>query len=651
MDFKIYCGLEENGKIAGLESWQSCVYPEFTERAGRKCRRLIINQPDKRIYFRTLCDIPKGLAAAVKISYFDEGTGHFALLYKSGGEKRYSEPVLLGNTMQWKEYVFYLYGVDFDKSLCASDFCIDLAPKIYGCSAEHIIFGSAEVEFYEAAPVKINITSNGAAGNTFFETEEVLLFAETENTSDSAFSAEMKISVLDDNENIVMNMQKTAELAAHGKSMTELKIPVTGFGIYILKLEFICAGGRKICRTRFAYSMRAQKNGRLGGCVHFTERDSAAVAPLMSACGFGYIRDGFLWKDYETQKGAFVFRPEWERYLGDAEKAGLDMLTLLGFNNPLYHSGAPCVPKTSEEISAFGKYIHTLVSFLGSRCGMYEIWNEPNLASFSEDISPEAYIRVLKAAAPAVKSANPDAYIIGPGTCGEALPWVERFLRLGGGEYLDALSIHPYIWTPGPVDGGLFKKLSDTEALIQKYCPKLKLVVSELGWSVQSGGVTRKSHAEYFVKSLAIAQSFKILEKYFMYEFQDSGISVSDVERNFGFVEYWEAPTPYAAKPAYTAAAAFNKLIGGKTPDMLCGADNPDAITMLRFKADDGFTFMVWSERREYILSAPENANIYDINGNAADNDTVIGVSPVYVQTGFNTEDITAFIRRKGEGK
>ena len=83
-------------------------------------------------------------------------------------------------------------------------------------------------------------------------------------------------------------------------------------------------------------------------------------------------------QDYEKEKGKFEFLSEWERYLSDAETNGLNMFTILGFNNPLYHEGSNCIPK-NDEIKSFEKYTKQLVNFLGERCGIYEVWNEPDL--------------------------------------------------------------------------------------------------------------------------------------------------------------------------------------------------------------------------------------------------------------------------------
>ncbi len=654
----VKCDLSEQKSEEGLESWQSSLYPEYIEREGTKCRRLIVNQPDKRIYFRVTDDISGSCTAIMKISYFDEGTGHFAVLYRSGNEERWSEPVLLADTCEWKECVLCLKDIQIDRGICSNDLCIDLNPKPYGCSADHVIFSCVGITFIKTASISIEISANAAAGNTFYDDEDICLKAKfmSDKETDGKEALIIFTACGDDGTEL---WQETRNTAVHSSVPVEFEIrPNTEkYGLYILRAECFCDDGYNECHVRYAHSVKGERNKKLGGCVHFTERDSAAVAPLMSACGFGYIRDEFLWKDYEKKENEFNFLPEWERYLSDAEKNGLEMLTILGFNNPVYHNGPNCVPKTPEEFEAFERYVSTLVSYLGKRCSMYEIWNEPNLASFSKDISPEAYLPVAKAAFNAIKKSAPDAYIIGPGTSGEALPWIERFLELGGGDYIDAVSFHPYIWNAGPVEGGFYKKLDRVDKLIERYCPGLDMVVSEMGWGVQSGGVTRKSHAEYLVKTIAMSQSFKRLRKYFMYEFQDSGISVSDVERNFGLVEYWGGPYAYAAKPAYTAAAAFCRLVGSAEAEWFIGAEDPDGITAGCYKNSRGWTVMIWSECRKYDVHLTDEyigAQIYDLNGNRINGtDFCLAETPIYIRTSFcpNIRIIDCAVERRCDNR
>lgn len=629
----IYSDLTEENKSIGIEAWQSNVYPQFLERKGKKARRLIIGQSDPRIYFRVdKAYIPSDAerqTAALEIEYFDEGVGHFTVLYKSKGEKVCLEPVLLDNTKIWRGKTFYLVNPELDRSIEANDFCIELNPTGFDRSPCGGIFSYARLSFEGVSGKAISIKTKALCGNTFLSKDDVRFYISVEN-ADEEYEAD-----------IVIENDLGEEILCEHTCITggeyEYAPRIERFGRYLIRVSCMGkhSGEFSYNEAKLALSLDAgkKKNNFLGGCVHLTYRDSAAVIPLMRASGFGAIRDGFDWELYEKEEGVFKFLPEWERYISDTKNGGLEIFTVLGLINPVYHKNGACVPKTPKETEAFKRYVFNTVKALGDRCNMYEVWNEPNLKSFSTDISPEAYVPALKAGYESVKEANPNAYVVGCGTSGEARPWIERVLQLGGGEYMDAVSFHPYLWVKGPDDGEFEEKLSGLAKIIERYCPKLDMVISEFGWASHSmADITLKLHAEFFVKSLAIASAQKRLKKYFYYEYQDSGMSFTHVERNFGFVEYWENHTPYAAKPIFTASAAYNSFIGDKRPEW---SVKIDGVFGFSYSTDDGYILMTWAKDSTEISIKPSAAAVYDINGNSLpmSKGYSLSESPIYIKS------------------
>ena len=91
-----------------------------------------------------------------------------------------------------------------------------------------------------------------------------------------------------------------------------------------------------------------------------------------------------------------------------------------------------------------------------------ELWNEPNLDQFwAPTPDPAAYVRLIKAAYPAIKQANPNAFVLGmcfggaqaaPDMATE--PFYNGVRDAGGLRYMDAVSHHPYD-TSGRTNGGL----------------------------------------------------------------------------------------------------------------------------------------------------------------------------------------------------
>jgi len=73
----------------------------------------------------------------------------------------------------------------------------------------------------------------------------------------------------------------------------------------------------------------------------------------------------------------------------------------------------------------------------------WEVTNEPNFV-----FTPQLYMRLLSVAAPAIRSANPQAKVVGPSVGGNI---TDSFLRdvfkLGAGRYLDVVTYHGYAGT------------------------------------------------------------------------------------------------------------------------------------------------------------------------------------------------------------
>lgn len=69
-----------------------------------------------------------------------------------------------------------------------------------------------------------------------------------------------------------------------------------------------------------------------------------------------------------------------------------------------------------------------------------EIMNEPDM----QGVSPQNYVPILKACYEEAKRINPRIIVLGPTKCGVELGWMEAFFKAGGGNYVDAVSVHTY---------------------------------------------------------------------------------------------------------------------------------------------------------------------------------------------------------------
>lgn len=638
---EIYSYIDFNGSNTHGLSFSGS--EEYREYGGKRGIYISDTAGNKRLDFDISGTFPSKSAAEITVEYYDLGTGYFTITYDSGAGALDAEPVIVENTGTWREYTFYIYDAKMSNGYNGNDFSINLNSSKYGQSRCALTVGNIEMKTGAPRGIEADAYSE-RAGNIFVEGDDVKLSVELKSTVFEKQSADVEYRLINRKSGaVVWSGTDSAEIGAKAAVTKNITPEFDEYGLFILEIECTSEKYHSVSREKLSYSVRCDEpNDTIGTAVHFTERDSGAVAPLIAANGIAYIRDGFLWEDYERRRGVFSFLPEWERYLSDVEKAGLEPLIILGFSNPNYHSGAICVPKTEEELEAFGNYVYKLVSFLGDRCMMYEVWNEPNLQTFSSDQTPEAYFPVLKVAYENVKKANPDALVMGCATAGIDPDWHRTVFEMGGADYMDILSFHFYYLDKKVMNPSvnLYERLKEVDELCEEYNPELKMAITEYGWAVNVYPTSPQMHLEDFLKTEAIFKRIPRIEYSFWYEYQDSGISMYDKERNFGLVEYWERETPYAAKPLYIGASMYNKVIGN-TP--LEDYIESDGAYIYRFGENSSgkASLMMWAENTSKYVSLElgcESVTVYDTYGNGK---TLYGLDGVFT---FMLEDTPVIV-------
>lgn len=168
----------------------------------------------------------------------------------------------------------------------------------------------------------------------------------------------------------------------------------------------------------------------------------------IQAVGFKYVRRGFVWSNIEKKPGEYTFN-EYDALVDNAEKRGLHVLGCIALNNGKF----PGV-KEAEGREAFARFAATVVARYKGRPVIWEIWNEPNIATFwgkhgkaNTDAFADEYSAFVKVVAPAMRKANPDAVIVaGSVNLYEAsFHWMERCFKNGILQTgINGWSVHPY---------------------------------------------------------------------------------------------------------------------------------------------------------------------------------------------------------------
>ncbi|MFD0715926.1 chitinase N-terminal domain-containing protein [Paenibacillus sp. GCM10027626] len=309
-------------------------------------------------------------------------------------------------------------------------------------------------------------------------------------------------------------------------------------------------------------------NSPFGISTHLA-RTNAGWSPELSAllqrAGAKNFRDEITWVDVEYAKGKYRKPANRDAFMRSTQQDGLKPFITLDFTNPFYDQDS--TPYTDEGREGFANYGKALLDLYGSQMEWVEVYNEFN-GGFGDrgngpaDSRPDYYFKLLKKTYETIKAARPDVTVVGMASNVD-IPWMEEVFRLGGLQYMDTVSIHPYNRSPD----GMLQAVLDAQSLIRKYNQgqDKPVWITEVGWPTDIAGVDEKTQADYLVRAYVQALGAGI-EKVFWYDMMNDGLQQDYGEHNFGLIRHQgDAQGQYTPKPAYAAYAAMTReLIGAQ---------------------------------------------------------------------------------------
>lgn len=217
------------------------------------------------------------------------------------------------------------------------------------------------------------------------------------------------------------------------------------------------------------------KNNPYGACAHITRGEPPLrTCSLMKASGMGWVRSDFDWHSIECRQGEWDFT-FFDKVVGDCEKAGIQLLPILGYS-------VPWADPAHEHLDAWGEYVRRVVEHYGERLPVLEVWNEQNIHLFWKNPNPTNYLTVLRRTCEVVKENNPKIRVAFGGTAGIPFAFIEEVYRLGGKDCFDIMNIHPYTH-PGQPEGNIDTRIEQLREMMAKYGDGDKPIwITEVGW-------------------------------------------------------------------------------------------------------------------------------------------------------------------------
>jgi hypothetical protein len=215
----------------------------------------------------------------------------------------------------------------------------------------------------------------------------------------------------------------------------------------------------------------------------------------------------------------------------------------------------------------------------------WEIWNEPNVPSFSQPtVDPQKFVELLQAAHNAKERAGSSAQIISGGLLwsgGATMAFFEQMVALHAFDYVDGFGIHPYSTQPPDVAGSGFLELpAFHDRLEQIGHSNVGVWVTEYGapnstqGSQYSSALGLDAQADRLRDAFSLAARWPWVKNLTWYEFQDLCVDPADFTCNFGLVRQDLSPKP--------AAGAMKTIVAGDVPKIR------SATTLVRVRPPGG---------------------------------------------------------------
>jgi len=318
---------------------------------------------------------------------------------------------------------------------------------------------------------------------------------------------------------------------------------------------------------------------------------------MIRDAGFTWCKVGFGWRDIEGAAKGVLDWSRTDRIVDQANDVGIDLVVRVD-HQPAWAGGGFPSNGPPDNLQHYADFVAALAGRYRGRIRAYEVWNEPNLVREwgGKVPDPGAYVKMLRLAYAAIKTADPDAMVISGGLSPTGT-WDDNYARpddwylesmyiaMGGSSkgYFDVLGAHgagfkspperdPAVVAADPSLGGhrafCFRRVEDLRAIMVKYGDSSKqIALLEFGWTsdprpdtgYEWHAVTEQQKADYLVGAYQYAR-----EHWSPWIGLMSLIYVADPDWTEADEQYWWAisrpsyPT-FEPLPAYLALKAMPK--------------------------------------------------------------------------------------------
>jgi hypothetical protein len=220
---------------------------------------------------------------------------------------------------------------------------------------------------------------------------------------------------------------------------------------------------------------------------------------LVAGSGAASVRTAFYWWDGQPSGPGALVSEAYDRVVLAAAQRGLGVLPVVQ-GTPSWAAVEPgnfgAVPRDPADFARFLVLLEARYGRSGSFWAehpevrprpirVWQIWNEPNLTRYwtARPFAP-SYVRLLRAAARALRGADPRARVLLAGLPNRSWTALRAIYRAGGRRAFDAVALHPYTTQPTHV----VTLVRFARRVMKRFGDRRKRVwITELSWPASEG--------------------------------------------------------------------------------------------------------------------------------------------------------------------
>jgi hypothetical protein len=345
-------------------------------------------------------------------------------------------------------------------------------------------------------------------------------------------------------------------------------------------------------KAQTAFSRPGAEFGSIGVNVHRL-RSNAALDWAQKA-GFRFARADLLWGRVE-RGGVYRFFA-YDALMNALEARGMGALFILDYGHP-DHGGS--VPRTAEDIAAFGRFVEAAVAHFKGHKVWYEIWNEPDIERFwPPGPNAEEFAALLREGVSAVHRADPAAKVVSGGVSTFDLEFLRRTIDPDLAAGLSAIGVHPYPKGKPETIGPELANLREWAR--RSFGERLEIWDTEWGYSSTNAtesapGNGHSGAGRLRQARLAVREILTVWSAGFplgvWYDLQDDGEDPENPEQNYGLLDASGAEKPAMQAVCTVMTAAKGRHYVGMIQDA------PVGMHAMRFDGPADVLYIVWTDQ------------------------------------------------------